>query len=378
MNIRIEASSSVGKNISGIGFYTKRLANSLAEIKGNTVRASYFNFLNHHIKPIFHDEVITEPHTLLPLRIYAKLQSHRLALPFDMFMKPVDVTIFPNYAKWPTVRSKFTITAVHDLTYIHYPELIEKNNLPHLRRVVPRSIKKSDLILTVSESTKSELVKLFGIDPDRIVATTVPPDDKFLIKNNNEIHKKYSIPTKKYIFFISNIEPRKNLPLLIKAYSNLPGSVTSEYSLVISGGMGWKSDESINAIKTAQKNNLNVVYTGYIDEQDKSALYQNASLFVMPSIYEGFGMPILEAIASKVPVVATDIPVLRESGGEGALYFKPNDANSLTSIIKTVLTDQNVREKLIHDGKKHLKKFSWEHNAMSVMAAISNLGKKNL
>lgn len=376
MNIRVEASSSVGEKVSGIGYYTIRLTNALAGVTGDTVRASYFNFFNRHAKPILNTNVISEPHALLPLRIYAKLQSHKLALPFDIFMKPVNVTIFPNYTKWPTVRSKFTITAVHDLTYVHYPELIEKNNLPHLHRVVPRSIKKSDLILTVSESTKSELVKLFGINPSRIIVTTVPPDDQFLTRNDNEIHKKYSIPTKKYIFFISNIEPRKNLPLLIKAYSGLPKSITSDYSLVISGGMGWKSEESLDAIKTAQDNNLKVVYTGYIDEQDKSALYQNASLFVMPSIYEGFGMPILEAIASKVPVVATDIPVLRESGGKGALYFKPNDANSLATTIKTSLTDQNIRKKLISDGQRHLKSFSWEENAHKIIDAVKQLQKK--
>lgn len=376
MKIRIETSSSVGENISGIGFYSALLANALAKTKGNIVRASYFNFLNRHRKPVFNDKVVEEPYSLFPLRIYAKLQSHNLALPFDIFMKPVDVTIFPNYAGWPTVRSKFTITAVHDLTYVHYPELIEKNNLPHLQRVVPRSIKKSDLILTVSESTKSELVKLFGIDPNRIITTTVPPDAQFLIRNNNEIHKKYSIPTKKYIFFISNIEPRKNLPLLIEAYSGLPKSITSDYSLVISGGMGWKCEESLDAIKTAQDNNLRVVYTGYIDEQDKSALYQNASLFVMPSIYEGFGMPILEAIASMVPVVATNIPVLRESGGKGALYFELNDANSLATTIETALTNQNIRKKLIIDGQKHLARFSWEENAHKIINAVKQLQKK--
>src|SRR5690606_33402626 len=106
--------------------------------------------------------------------------------------------------------------------YLYFPEVVESKNLAHLRRVVPRSIKQADFIITVSESVKAELVKEFRLDPDSCVVTPIPPEAAFFKENNNEVHKKYGIPTQKYIYFIGNLEPRKDLPTLINAYRLLP------------------------------------------------------------------------------------------------------------------------------------------------------------
>ena len=373
MKIRIEANSLAVKNISGIGYFTKRLTESLSQQKNTHLTAFSFNFLNRQQTPLLDKSVNQEVDKFFPLRIYAKLQSHRLAWPFDLFLKRTDLTIFTNYARWPSVKSQFTATAIHDLTYIKYPDLMEKGNLAHLQRVVNRSVNSSDIILTVSEAVKIELMEHFNIESDKIIALPVPPDEAFFIKNDTEIHKKYHIPTKKYIFFISTIEPRKNLPLLIDAYARLPKNITDIYSLVLAGGMGWKSEESLAAIKQAQQQGLQVVHTGYIDEQDKSALYQQASLFVFPSIYEGFGMPILEAAASKVPIVASDIPVLREAAGEGARYFTSNDIASLTTAIEQVLLEKRLRQTLIKNASTHLATFSWQKNAQKIIDKVNEL-----
>lgn len=376
MNIRIEANSLTTKHISGVGYFTKRLAEALAAQPNVRVSAFSFNFLGRQQTPplnaIIHQDVIRS----FPLRVYAKLQSHRLALHYDSLLKPVDLTIFTNYAKLPSVKSRFTATTIHDLTYIKHPELMEKDNLPHLTRIVRRSITKSDLVLTVSEAVKKEIVEHFNVSTEKVLTLPVPPDEAFFAKNNNEVHEKYHIPTKKYIFFISTIEPRKNVPFLVEAYTQLPKSITDEYSLILSGGMGWKSEESTAAIKQAQSQGLNVVHTGYIDENDKSALYQQASLFVFPSIYEGFGMPILEAAASKTPVVTADIPVLREAAGEGAQYFTLYDSASLIKAMTDVLTTPELQQQLITKASAHLASFSWHTNAQKIITAVDRLEKE--
>lgn len=376
MKIRIEVNSLATTKVSGIGYYTQRIAEAIAQQKNTEVSAFSFNFLKRQPTPLLSSSIYQEKNVICPLRIYAKLQSHSTALPFDLFLKRVDLTIFPNYAAWPSVKSRFTATTIHDLTFIHYPELVETNNLAHLGRVVAKSIKSSDFIITVSEAIKKEILDTYDLKSNEVIVTATPPDESFYKKNHNEIHKKYAIPTKKYLFFISTIEPRKNLPLLIKAYSKLSPKLQNEYSLVISGGMGWKSEESRQAISDAQSIGLNVVHTGYVDEKDKSALYQQASLHILPSFYEGFGMSILESAASETPIVATDIPVFREVGGNGVEYFTSNNSDSLVRSITKVLSSSTYQKELVNNASAQLKTFSWQKSAELIINTVKELEKR--
>lgn len=377
MKIRVEISSLASKNLSGVANYTKLLAEALNRARGTDVRASYFNFLNRQPTPQISLGKPLEKNSLVPLRVYAKLQSYGIAPPFDVFLPSVDLTIFPNFATWSSVRSKYHATVIHDLTYLYFPEVVEAKNLAHLRRVVPRSIKKSDFIITVSEAVKSEIVKEFSLPPEKCIVTTIPPDGSYFIINTNEIHKKYGIPTQKFIYFIGNLEPRKDLPTLIEAYCKLPPATKKEYSLVIAGGKGWKTEKSRQSLEQAQQAGENVVHIGFVDSKDTAAFYQRASLFVMPSIYEGFGMPILEAMASDCPVVASDIPVLRETAGNAALFAKAGDSDSFKNAIQKVLDDTSLRQKLITNGKQQLKHFSWDKNVKAILDQVKNISANN-
>jgi len=365
------------KNLSGVANYTKLLAEALNRARGTDVRASYFNFLNRQPTPQISLGKPLEKNSLVPLRVYAKLQSYGLALPFDLLLKNVDLMIFPNFATWPSVKSKCRATVIHDLTYLYFPEVVEVKNLAHLRRVVPRSIKKADFIITVSEAVKSEIVKEFSLPPEKCIVTTIPPDVSYFIKNTNEIHKKYGVPTQKFIYFIGNLEPRKDLPTLIEAYCKLPSATKKEYSLVIAGGKGWKTEKSRQPLSKAQKAGENVIHVGFVDNKDTAAFYQRASLFVMPSIYEGFGMPILEAMASSCPVVASDIPVLRETAGDAALFAQSGNSDSFSHAIQKVLNDALLRQKLITNGKQQLKHFSWDRNVKAILDQVKNLSANN-
>lgn len=363
--IRVEISALATPHQSGVARYTQLLINSLAKHPDTAVYGSYFNFLNRQQEPVVDDKVIREKNIIFPLRVYAKMNSLFKVPAFDLFKKRVDLTIHPNFALWPTIKSKYTATVIHDLTYIFYPELIEKKNLPHLQRVVPVVIDKSDFIITISQTMKKEIEENFNVDSSRLIVTYIPADEVFYEKSDVEVHKKYNIPTDKYILFIGNLEPRKNLSTLVKAYRLLPKEVRESYSLVIGGGKGWKFEETEELIESGPKDE-NIIKIGFVDQHDLPALYQKASLFVMPSLYEGFGMPILEALASGCSVIASDIPILRETGGDAITYARPKSPEDFCKKINLELQTKFNKSK----AEAHLSKFSWEKNADNILEKL--------
>lgn len=369
MKIRIEVSCTALQNKSGVARYTELLADALAPV--SEVHGHYFNFLNRQSDPKFKSTVIQEKNNLIPLRLYNKLSSIGLPLlPFDILLPSVDLTIHPNFATWPTGRSKLVATVVHDLTYLYHPELVEKRNLAHLQRVVPKSLQKADFIITVSQAVKYELIKEFNIPAEKCIVTTIPPSQEFNDPSLpiHDIHTKYSIPTKKFILFIGNLEPRKNLSTLIRAYRLLSKDIQQEYSLIIGGGTGWNFEETEDILREGGEVGI-IKRIGYIDQEDLTSFYRLASLFVMPSLYEGFGMPVLEAISSSCPIVCSDIPVLREAGGEIARYAHPHKPEEFAELISSQLDVTLNRDRVA----KHLDQFSWEKNAQAIITKATSL-----
>lgn len=313
--------------------------------------------------------------TPLAARIISKLNSYGLAPKYDASFPEVDLTIFPNFAMFPTKRSRLSATVIHDLTYLYYPELVETKNLAHLQRVVPRSIEQADFILTVSESVKAELVKEFNLDPNDCVVTPISPDEVFFApveaSRIDFVKDKYGInKTKKIIYFIGNFEPRKNLKNLIEAYRQLPPDTKNSYSLVLAGGKGWNSEETAQALEKAQQNGEDVTHIGYVDQQDSPALYQVAALFVMPSLYEGFGMPVLESMASGTPVLASDIPVLREVGGQHASYTDTQDVEAFSSALSEALSAPVTSP---DELRRHARQYSWSENVKKIINKVRSL-----
>lgn len=375
MKIRVEAAALTAPNISGVGHYTRMLTNSLADLspEDTEVSAFYLNFLNRHRDPVVSSKVRHEKHTLIPQRVFAKLQSYGVPLPFDLFSSPVDITIFPNFARWTTAKSCLTAVVIHDLGYLHFPDVIEERNLAHLRRVVPRSVAKSDIIITVSHAMKRAIMEFFAVPEEKVVVTPIPPDPIYLQHDHIiDIPKAYNLPTKKYIFSIGNLEPRKDLPTMIEAFCRLPQALRQEYSLVLGGGRGWKSEKTEAAIRRAQDAGEHVIRPGYIQQEDLPCFFRQASLFCMSSVYEGFGMPIVEALACHTPVLCSDIPVLREAGGGAAEYAEVRNPDSFAKQMERIITTPAVRDNLPEKAAAHLATISWQTNIASLMAAIQH------
>lgn len=251
------------------------------------------------------------------------------------------------------------VITIHDLTYKRFPQLLQKETLDNLERQMSREIALADAIICVSESTRQDLLEFYQADRQRVHA----------------IHSGVAVPGQlaplvglphRYILFVSTIEPRKNLGVLLDAFEEL----RREYdgSLVIAGRIGWKSEEIAERLHAPR-----IVHLDYVQPAELATAYRNAEVFVFPSIYEGFGFPLLEAMALGVPVIAARSSSLPEIGGDAALYFDPHDAKELAAQLRSVLIDAKVRRELIELGRERAAQFRWDRTAEETLAVMRNV-----
>ena len=267
----------------------------------------------------------------------------------------------PNFIPSPNIKTDCLITTIHDLSFIHYPEYHPKERVLYFEKNLPNAIENSQRIITGSHYTKKELVKELGINPQKIdVIYHAVDHDIFNASFNPKcetVKRELNLP-KNYILFVGSIEPRKNLKNLLQAYVNLPKHLKKSIPLLLVGFTGWNNEEIMQIIKKEQ-----ILYLGYVDDQTLSCLYKTATLFVYPSIYEGFGIPPLEAMACGTPVIVSNSSSLPEACGDAALYIDPNDEVDLRKSIEKVLEDKNLQQQMIKKGIEHCANFTWDRSA---------------
>ncbi len=279
------------------------------------------------------------------------------------FNKP-NIIIFPAFIMPFLTRKKTKyITVIHDLAHLRENEMTK-----YSRFIFDLStnitIKKADTIVTVSETIKNELIQTFNIDKNRIKVVYNSIGEHFLnSKNNPEILEKYNIIQQKYILSVATLNRRKNIPELIKAFE----SITDKYpdiKLVLVGGMGNEKRELLTK-------HPNVIFTGYIPDENLPSLYKNALLYVFPSLYEGFGIPLIEAQYSNCPVLCSDIPVFQEVAGNGAEFCTP-DSNGIAAKLEYLINNEQRRLELISLGQENVKRFSIEKIARQLSDVLEN------
>jgi len=369
--IVIEASSIAQANKSGVGYFAEHLSEALesaAEKHDAKIHYFWLNFLGRKQPDSHLLKRADEQHRLKQLRliaqkIYAKLIYARIAPPLSV--GKFDWGFFPNFYLWPLLGVRKRAVIIHDLCFMRYPEYVEEKNLRFLNAVAKRAIQKADLLVVNSQFTHDELVKLAEIPDDRIVSIDIPVDpkrfDPKLNLGTKRLAKRYGI-NKPYILTLGTLEPRKNLELLIEAYVQLPADIRSKYSLVLAGKWGWKFESLKSLIEKRRAEGYDIITTNYIDHGDNSTIYRNASAYAITTHYEGFGMPLLEALHCGIPAVAVDIPVLREVGGDACLWAE-STTDSVSDNLKRLLTDKKLGTQLAKKGPLQSKKFSWEKTA---------------
>lgn len=298
-------------------------------------------------------------------------------LPWYLRKNPVDVYHTQYITPFFVSRKIKVITHIHDVSFFVYPELIKKSDLFFLKLLMPRSIKRADKIVAISDFTKNEIVKYYKINPEKIEVVYNAVSDDFLENDYSgnelfQIRKKYNLP-EKYFLYIGTLQPRKNIPILLEAFAKIKEKI-SDTKLVLAGNKNAHNfDVEIDRMIEKLQLEESIVFPGFIEEKDKAAIFFLAKAFVFPSLYEGFGIPILEAMSKKIPVLASKIPVHLEVAENGAFYFSKENVDEISEKLYTILEDKNLREKLIDLGKKRADFFSWKKSAKKMLSVYKKL-----
>jgi len=257
-----------------------------------------------------------------------------------------------------------SVVTFHDMTFFLYPELHTRAKRLFFPLAIRASARRADALIAVSESTRQDVIRVLGISPEKIITIQSGVDPAFRPINDTvakgKIAEKYDLP-ERFILYVGLIEPRKNLPMLISAFKRLIDS-GEDYKLVLVGRYGWMYEELLKQINNLDLEGM-IHFTGYVSQEDLPLVYNLSSLFVYPTIYEGFGLPVLEAMACGVPVITTDVSSLPEIVGEAGMLVPVNDVKALYGAMIEVLRDEDLRRKMINKGIQRAAKFTWEQTA---------------
>lgn len=362
----------------GVGYYVDHTIRALSEEGGDNLKLEgyFFNFLGRNNNPL---PSLPNVRFRMIRLIPGKALSVCRRLGFQPFLELFtrssgSLVFYTNFVSLPMLRKKKVALAIYDMGFMDHPEYTQAVNLAYLQRFCPPSIRRADVIITISEFTKQRILHWFPDLTAPIVVTPIPPAS--LDRNAPSLSprlQELGVRAGEYILFLSTIEPRKNIQNLVRAYALLEPKLRSKYALVLAGGKGWK-DEAIRAeIAELQVKGVNILMTGYVSDDEKEALYASATGFTLPSHYEGFGMPVLEAMRYDIPVAISDLPIFHEAAGDAALYFDQNDPAAIAASLTTLVTDNHERKRLVTLGKQQLASFSWPRNAKAILTAFEDI-----
>jgi glycosyltransferase involved in cell wall biosynthesis len=369
------------KRSSGVGYYAKRLTEAAARQDSEID----FEIVRHWlpgrkftppIKPTAHLS-----YRLIkwfpPMVYYQVFKRLNWFLPYDLIaLKNYDAFLFFNFIAFPVRKRTKSIVVIHDLSFIHFPQFTQKKNLKFTPKLTERSVRRASHIITVSENSKKEIVDYYKIPESMVSVIYNAIDHKdFYPRGGSEIKKvikKYNLP-ERYIHIHGTIEPRKNIEGLLNAYAMLGRELQENYGLVISGGKGWNDESIYKLIDELKAAGHNIVLPGYIETGDLPAIYSGASLFVLPSFYEGFGVPPLEAMACGVPVIVSDNSSLPEVVGDAAIKIKAGDTEGLAKQMQRVFEDDKLAGRLRKHGLTQAAKFSWDESAARLVELLETL-----
>lgn len=299
----------------------------------------------------------------------------RFGLPLNLYtQRPVPNVFFSPNHYGPRFSSIKTAISIMDLSFVYFPELFTKKDLYQLTNWTKYSAIKAKKIFTISEHSKNDIIKTYAVDPKNVVVTHLGikgVSEAGKTSNMEDLKKKFGI-NKKYILFVGTLQPRKNIERLVEAFSKLS---EKDLELVIVGKKGWLY-EPILASPAKYNVEDRVKFLDFVENEDLPAIYSNALCFVLPSLYEGFGLPVLEAMKFGCPVVTSNVSSLPEAGGDAALYFDPESAEDIAKTIEKVITDEKLRQEMIKKGYNQISKFSWEKTAKETLKVLEDLANE--
>ena len=363
MRIAINALGMKDK-LHGVGNYIKNLVSALSKIDSENEYLIFGSPENvRHLEGLSNKFQIE----LGPNNPMLRVPWEQTVLPLKL--KRIDVYHGPAFVA-PLVKTCRQVITIHDMSSHLVPERHSLHRRLYLRAIVPATIRNSDRIIADSESTKRDILGFGWTDEEKICVVHLGVEGRFKPVTDRErlakVREKYGLHHE-FILFVGAIEPRKNLGTLVDAY--LADSLSDRFDLVLAGGLGWDYSGLLQKIAASGRRER-IRMPGYVDDTDLPALYSAAEAFVYPSLYEGFGLPVLEAMACGTPVITSSVSSLPEVAGEAGILVDPSDTGALASELRRVLMDAGLREELSRRGRERAKLFTWEQTAEKTLEAF--------
>jgi glycosyltransferase involved in cell wall biosynthesis len=371
MRIAIDARPLLARQISGIPEYTGWLIDALTTAHPEVEWRLFYSGWRQ--RPDNWHWLGDKPNvSWYPLKYPNKLinaTAWLLNRPFLDKYCPADAWFLPHFNFTPLTGRTPTVLTIHDLSFLRQPEFFSwRRRFWQASLHLQKLVKRADKIVAISENTKRDLMELLGVSEEKItvIYSAANPQFRPLAEDDQclvNCRQKYDLP-RRFILSPATCEPRKNLANIIRAYDSLRQrcSELKDCRLVIIGSQGWRQGEAKQAQKLAI-NHQDIRWLGYLPTEDLPALYNLASLIVYPSFYEGFGLPVLEAMASGRPVITSAVTALPEIAGTAALMVDPADANAMSRAMEQILIDRQLAAQLAQAGLEQAKQFSWEKTA---------------
>ena len=356
-------SERLNRPLIGVGTYTHHLIKEMSMIypKDKIYLIDYrdYEMFKNLNKIIIAPSVKYLPKKSYFWHLYSQFRLRKNDFKLDIIHSPENATLFVN------LKNQKKIITVHDIRPYLFPEL----GITGVRYkfALPRTLKTADKIITDSNSTKKDLINYFNIPEEKIKVILLAADEKFEVLNNekiNEVKQKFNLDFP-FVLYVGILTKHKNIPTLIKAFYKIKKE-DIKHKLVIAGTKRGKYKEIFETIDKLNLQN-DIVFTGYISDEDLPALYNAADLFVYPSLFEGFGLLPLESMACGTPVITSNTSSLPEVVGDAGIMIDPHDVDRLADAMHEVLSNDRLREDMIKKGLERAKMFSWEKCAKETL-----------
>ncbi|MCR4405362.1 MAG: glycosyltransferase family 4 protein [Anaerolineae bacterium] len=378
MRIGVDYTSAICQG-AGIGRLTRCIFHALAEVdQENEYRLFVATGRNHpstpppfqpSTPPTFHLKTIPLSDRGLNI-VWHRL---RLPLPVELITGAVDVFHSPDFTLPPVWRAR-TVLTVHDLSFLRVPQCFTNALRRYLEQVVPRSVSRADHVIADSESTKRDLAELLGTPADKVTVIYSGVEPRFRPITDRArleaVRRRYNLP-ERFILSVGTLQPRKNFGVLIEAFSRLKVG-TGSCKLVIVGGKGWLYEDIFARVEGLGLQG-EVSFPSFVADEDLPAIYNLAEVFALPSLYEGFGLPPLEAMACGTPVVTSNTSSLPEVVGDAGLMVEPMDVDGLARAMARLLEDGDLRREMAQRGLARAREFTWERAARQLLAVYTGV-----
>lgn len=369
------------RRTTGVGRYTRELLLA-ALAKSDDHRYTGFGFALRPpaARPFEHPNFEFHFIRSIPAKVYnALLRDVGRAPPVDVLARVhnCDLAFFPNYTVYPMRARVPRIVVIYDLSFRRYPETFTIRTRRFLGRSVPHAIERADAVVAISEFTRQEILSLYSVEPEKVVVIPCGIDpNAFRALPSAEVDAallRHGL-TRGYVLTVGTLEPRKNLLGLVSAYRSLPLEVKERHPLIIVGGKGWRDTEIVQELAAASSEPIRRL--GYVEDADLPALYNGAAMFAYPTLYEGFGLPVLEAMACGAPVVTSNVASLPEVAGEAAVLTDPTDLDAVAAAIMDVLSSPNRRAAMSKAGTHRAREYSWAASAEILLGLFDRVARE--